>query len=140
MGVDSLVAVEVRSWFLKELAVDVPVMTILGGASIADLVGIVMQKLPQDQGRVDPDGSGNSGIVAELVRPSNDSGDVTTPELTPSGSDMNSVSAVSDSSSDSGSASSHDSNDGTIAIEEVEHKTADDLFPVITSVHQIAQD
>lgn len=48
MGVDSLVAVEVRSWFLKELAVDVPVMKILGGASIVDLVEVVVQKLPQE--------------------------------------------------------------------------------------------
>lgn len=46
MGVDSLVAVEMRSWFLKELGVDVPVMTILGGASIADLVRLVVGKLP----------------------------------------------------------------------------------------------
>ncbi|KAF7719430.1 Polyketide synthase [Penicillium ucsense] len=41
MGVDILVAMEVRSWFLKELAVNVPVMRILGGASIADLVEVV---------------------------------------------------------------------------------------------------
>ncbi|KAK2024500.1 hypothetical protein LX32DRAFT_705488 [Colletotrichum zoysiae] len=48
MGVDSLVAVEMRSWFLKELGVDVPVMTILGGASIADLVRLVIGKLPAE--------------------------------------------------------------------------------------------
>lgn len=48
MGVDSLVAVEMRSWFLKELGVDVPVMTILGGASIADLVRLVVDKLPAE--------------------------------------------------------------------------------------------
>ncbi|PYH71698.1 putative polyketide synthase [Aspergillus vadensis CBS 113365] len=57
MGVDSLVAVEVRSWFLKELAVDVPVMKILGGASIVDLVEVVVQKLPQELlCRLDPEG------------------------------------------------------------------------------------
>ncbi|KAK2811919.1 hypothetical protein FQN49_008415 [Arthroderma sp. PD_2] len=36
-GVDSLIAVEIRAWFLKELTVDVPVMRILGGASIEEL-------------------------------------------------------------------------------------------------------
>lgn len=48
LGVDSLVAVNVRSWFQKELSVDVPVMTILGGASMADLVDSILGKLPKD--------------------------------------------------------------------------------------------
>ena len=37
-GVDSLVAVEVRSWFLKEIDVDVPVLKVLGGATMIDLL------------------------------------------------------------------------------------------------------
>ncbi|KAK4078956.1 hypothetical protein Trihar35433_61 [Trichoderma harzianum] len=37
LGVDSLIAVEIRSWFLKELDVDVPVLKVLSGASVADL-------------------------------------------------------------------------------------------------------
>ncbi|GFG06092.1 nonribosomal peptide synthetase 14 [Aspergillus udagawae] len=37
LGVDSLMAVEVRSWFLKEMDVDVPVLRILGGASPLEL-------------------------------------------------------------------------------------------------------
>ncbi|EON95642.1 putative lovastatin nonaketide synthase protein [Phaeoacremonium minimum UCRPA7] len=54
LGVDSLVAVNVRSWFQKELAVEVPVMKILSGASIADLVDSILDKLPQDiLGRLD---------------------------------------------------------------------------------------
>lgn len=48
LGLDSLVAVEMRSWFLKELATDVPVMKILGGASISELVAGMMEKLPED--------------------------------------------------------------------------------------------
>jgi Phosphopantetheine attachment site len=44
-GIDSLVAVEIRAWFLQELAVDLPVLKILGGASVADLVDYSMQKL-----------------------------------------------------------------------------------------------
>lgn len=45
LGMDSLVAVEIRAWFLQELAVDLPVLKILGGASVADLVDYSMQKL-----------------------------------------------------------------------------------------------
>jgi hybrid polyketide synthase/nonribosomal peptide synthetase ACE1 len=37
-GVDSLVAVEIRGWFLKEVDVDIPVLKVLGGASIQDLL------------------------------------------------------------------------------------------------------
>ncbi|KAF4595806.1 putative polyketide synthase [Ophiocordyceps camponoti-floridani] len=37
LGVDSLIAAEIRSWFLKELEVDMPVLSILNTTSIADL-------------------------------------------------------------------------------------------------------
>ncbi|OQE37918.1 hypothetical protein PENCOP_c009G08357 [Penicillium coprophilum] len=37
MGADSLVAVEIRSWFLTEIGQDVPVLKLLGGGSVADL-------------------------------------------------------------------------------------------------------
>lgn len=37
LGIDSLVAVEIRSWFLKELGIDMPVLKILSGASLTDL-------------------------------------------------------------------------------------------------------
>lgn len=45
LGVDSLVAVDVRSWFLKEVSVDVPTLKILGGGSISELVDTAMEKL-----------------------------------------------------------------------------------------------
>ncbi|KAI2161307.1 hypothetical protein LOZ25_002353 [Ophidiomyces ophidiicola] len=48
LGIDSLVAIEVRSWFLKELEVDMPVLKILGGASIADLLAFAFEKLPSE--------------------------------------------------------------------------------------------
>ncbi|KAE9373525.1 hypothetical protein N431DRAFT_482543 [Stipitochalara longipes BDJ] len=47
LGIDSLVAVEVRSWFLKELKVDMPVLKVLGGGSVADLSEYVIDKLPE---------------------------------------------------------------------------------------------
>lgn len=46
-GIDSLVAVEVRSWFVKELKVDMPVLKILGGGSIADLSEQALKQLPE---------------------------------------------------------------------------------------------
>ncbi|XDG10245.1 hypothetical protein ABKA04_009860 [Annulohypoxylon sp. FPYF3050] len=48
-GVDSLVAVDIRSWFLKELEVDVPTLKILGGGTIADLVKTALDKMPSSQ-------------------------------------------------------------------------------------------
>lgn len=45
-GVDSLMAVEVRSWFLKELEIDIPVLKILGGSSITDLLNEAMETVP----------------------------------------------------------------------------------------------
>ncbi|KAH9909070.1 lovastatin nonaketide synthase [Xylariomycetidae sp. FL2044] len=45
-GVDSLMAVEVRSWFLKELDVDIPVLKILSGSSIIDLLEEGIKLLP----------------------------------------------------------------------------------------------
>ncbi|GAP93361.2 putative lovastatin nonaketide synthase protein [Rosellinia necatrix] len=48
LGIDSLVAVEVRSWFLKELKVDIPVLKVVGGASPADLCQSALEKLPEE--------------------------------------------------------------------------------------------
>jgi len=46
-GVDSLVAVDVRSWFLKELDTDMPVLKILGGNSILDLASDALERIPK---------------------------------------------------------------------------------------------
>lgn len=37
LGMDSLVAIDLRTWFSKELAVNIPTLMILGGASVGDL-------------------------------------------------------------------------------------------------------
>ncbi|OJJ70821.1 hypothetical protein ASPBRDRAFT_126737 [Aspergillus brasiliensis CBS 101740] len=47
LGIDSLVAVEVRGWFLKELKTDMPVLKVLGGGSVADLCQQALDKLPE---------------------------------------------------------------------------------------------
>ncbi|GAP92555.2 putative beta-ketoacyl synthase domain-containing protein [Rosellinia necatrix] len=46
LGVDSLVAVEVRSWLLKILEVDVPVLKFLSGSSLQDICHDILGKLP----------------------------------------------------------------------------------------------
>ena len=43
-GVDSLVAVELRSWLMKELGAEVTVFDIMGSGSIKDLVATVTNK------------------------------------------------------------------------------------------------
>ncbi|KAI0469853.1 lovastatin nonaketide synthase [Xylariaceae sp. FL0804] len=48
LGIDSLVAVEVRSWFLKELKVDIPVLKVVGGASLSEICDSAIKKLPEE--------------------------------------------------------------------------------------------
>ncbi|KUI57330.1 Polyketide synthase-nonribosomal peptide synthetase [Cytospora mali] len=38
LGVDSLLAIEIRSWFMSELVVDVPVLKVLGGSTVSEIV------------------------------------------------------------------------------------------------------
>jgi len=45
LGVDSLIAVDLRAWFVKEVGVDMPVLKILGGSSIGQLAGEAAAKL-----------------------------------------------------------------------------------------------
>ncbi|TVY91566.1 Fusaridione A synthetase [Lachnellula willkommii] len=45
-GVDSLVALDIRSWFMRELDVDMPVLKVLGGNSIADLIKDSIERIP----------------------------------------------------------------------------------------------
>ncbi|XMA13947.1 hypothetical protein WAI453_006738 [Rhynchosporium graminicola] len=46
LGIDSLVAVDLRAWFVNELGVDMPILKILGGATILDLVSDATARLP----------------------------------------------------------------------------------------------
>jgi hypothetical protein len=65
LGIDSLVAVDTRSWFMRELGVDVPVMKILGGASMTDLVDFVFENLPQELlSRWEPEADQTNGTAS----------------------------------------------------------------------------
>lgn len=48
LGVDSLLAVDMRSWFTKELDLDMPVLKILGGATVYDLIEDAMGRLSRE--------------------------------------------------------------------------------------------
>jgi hybrid polyketide synthase/nonribosomal peptide synthetase ACE1 len=45
LGIDSLVAVDMRSWFSKELDLDMPVLKLLGGATVEEMVQDTMERL-----------------------------------------------------------------------------------------------
>lgn len=46
MGIDSITAVDIRSWFMKTAEVNIPVLKILNGASVGDLLAIAVQDIP----------------------------------------------------------------------------------------------
>jgi hybrid polyketide synthase / nonribosomal peptide synthetase ACE1 len=48
LGVDSLIAVEIRYWFLKEFHIDVNVLKILGGATVGEILDLALEKLPRE--------------------------------------------------------------------------------------------
>ena len=68
LGIDSLVAVEVRSWFLKELKVDIPVLKVVGGASLAEISELAMKKLPKEL--LAKIGTGNFASQKSVMTPS----------------------------------------------------------------------
>jgi len=47
IGIDSLIAVEMRTWFLQNYEANIPVLSILGGVSLADLVNQVVREMPE---------------------------------------------------------------------------------------------
>lgn len=48
LGIDSLVAVDIRSWFIKEFQVEIPVLKILSGATVGEILAKVQDLLPKD--------------------------------------------------------------------------------------------
>lgn len=46
MGIDSLLAVEVRSWLVKNFDVNIPVLKILSGIMVSDLIRLVCSQIP----------------------------------------------------------------------------------------------
>jgi thioester reductase-like protein len=46
IGLDSLISVDIRSWFLKNFEVSVPVLKIMGNDTMADLAELVAEQVP----------------------------------------------------------------------------------------------
>ncbi|GKU13396.1 unnamed protein product [Fusarium langsethiae] len=71
-GVDSLGAVTIGTWFSKQLNLDLPLLKVLGGASITDLADEAAERLPpsaiplvQDSSRSDDDGDGQVASTSD---------------------------------------------------------------------------
>ncbi|KAI0894504.1 hypothetical protein F4806DRAFT_471578 [Annulohypoxylon nitens] len=74
MGIDSLIAVEIRNWFMKTLEVHIPVLKILNGGSLGGLVGIATKTIPPHLvpnlgGHTEELGSSASVTSQEVVEP-----------------------------------------------------------------------
>jgi hybrid polyketide synthase/nonribosomal peptide synthetase ACE1 len=48
LGIDSLVAVDIRSWFIKELQVEIPVLKILSGSTVGEILVRAQELLPME--------------------------------------------------------------------------------------------
>ncbi|KAI5865338.1 putative polyketide synthase [Durotheca rogersii] len=48
IGLDSLVSVDIRSWFLKNLQVNIPVLKIMGNDTMANMVQLAVDSIPAD--------------------------------------------------------------------------------------------
>lgn len=71
LGIDSLVAVEVRGWFLKELKTDIPVLKVLGGGTVATLCQQALEKLPEGLlPNVEAGGPSKTGSSKPTAKPS----------------------------------------------------------------------
>ncbi|KAF2196495.1 ketoacyl-synt-domain-containing protein [Delitschia confertaspora ATCC 74209] len=47
LSLDSLIGVDLRSWFMKELKVDIAVMKILSGSTMREVVDLAVEKVPE---------------------------------------------------------------------------------------------
>jgi len=69
LGIDSIMAVDLRTWFLKELDVDVPVLKILSpGETVKSLAEEAMGKIPSDivdLGKLGEASAGSTGDIPE---------------------------------------------------------------------------
>ncbi|KAI3326232.1 hypothetical protein HD806DRAFT_552530 [Xylariaceae sp. AK1471] len=79
LGFDSLIAVEIRSWMMRELDVDIPVLKILSDVTVQDIVDFATENLPESlTPNLDPSAE-DSSALEDLTRPRHDDQKVTTP-------------------------------------------------------------
>lgn len=115
MGIDSLLAVEIRGWFMKTLEANIPVLKILSGVPIGDLITMATDKIPD---RLVPNLEPNQDAKPEVNAP-----DLATPHRslddpetdrssTPDSSDLSIVSA--------GALSASDTSDEPSSVESIQ--------------------
>ncbi len=99
-GMDSLMAVEVRSWFLNEMEVDMPVLKILAGGTIAGLLAEAVDRVPASiidiASLPDLNEAGNRSKRARLAKPQ-----LVPPPLPAVGDQSSEAASLSESTSDS---------------------------------------
>jgi len=67
MGWDSLMSTELKNRFVAELGVDVPMQTLIAGATIADVVRTIEERLTLDEASVDYRGFEQTGAEMEEI-------------------------------------------------------------------------
>nr|A0A2Z5TM64.1 RecName: Full=Polyketide synthase-nonribosomal peptide synthetase hybrid himA; Short=PKS-NRPS hybrid synthetase himA; AltName: Full=Himeic acid biosynthesis cluster protein A [Aspergillus japonicus]BBA91557.1 polyketide synthase-nonribosomal peptide synthetase [Aspergillus japonicus] len=112
LGVDSLMAVEIRSWFLAEVEKDMPVLKVLGGSSVATLAEEVAKELFEDR-------STSAPPPMDLDKNSFDLGSVHGSSTDPS-SNSDSKSGFDGFSSDDSSDIANDDSDPTAQCDQIE--------------------
>lgn len=89
-GVDSLGAVTVGSWFSKQLMLDLPLLKVLSGASVADLADEAAERLPPSAIPLVPRGGAGDSSAEETSSTSN-STNAKSAQTTPTDTDDSSV-------------------------------------------------
>ncbi len=134
LGADSLVAVDIRSWFLKELAVDLPVLKILNSPSVRELLVSAQELLPESAIPNVPPSSKNAGafpepdVSSEPAKPSYQSTSALEPVLsTPLGPELaralSSTQSYSDSDGSAASPPTEQTSTATSEADEAESKS-----------------
>lgn len=91
-----MIAVDLRSWFIKELGVDIPVLKIFNAASIRDLLDVAASLLPESLiAKVTEDGKVEAKVPiepqTEQRNPESSSSSAQTPETVPSSRDPDEI-------------------------------------------------
>ncbi|KAF5488135.1 Polyketide synthase-nonribosomal peptide synthetase [Colletotrichum fructicola] len=72
LGVDSLVSVDFRTWFSSEMSVEMPVLKLLGGSTVQELITFSLEKLPAALTPSLGDGNGDEPEEEEISQPTRD--------------------------------------------------------------------
>lgn len=78
LGVDSLVAVEIRAWFLKEVERDMPALKILGGDSVAVLCEEAAKEIMEERVAIEEQAEASDAGIGSVDETTSSSSDVVT--------------------------------------------------------------